>query len=304
MCTSIQFTDADGYLYFGRNLDWFHSYGEGLFFTPRNHPANTGKNAIVGVGIEYEGFPTYFDCANEHGLAAETQNFVGYAAFPKEAAPGTQPVEAFTFPFWVAANFKTLEEVREGLKHITAIDSSGTYTQHWMVGDATGSLVIECQEDGMHVYENPVNVMANQPPFGWHLENLRNYLNSVDSLTGTVSWGDCDMTPYGVGGGMRGIPGDIYSTSRFVRAAYMNTHYPATDSEAEGVARLFHMLEGVSMVKGCGRNEEGKPEYTVYASGYSQREQRYYYHTYADTALHSIALADFDPEGTACVHSA
>ena len=299
MCTSIQFTDADGYMYFGRNLDWFYSYDQKLFFTPRNHPANTGHRALLGVGLVYEGFPTYFDCANEDGLAAEAQNFVGYAAFPTEPRQGTQAVEAFTFPSWAASNFSTIADLREALANdFTVIDTSGTYSQHWMVSDATGTVVVESQADGLHIYDDPVNVMANQPPFPWHMENLRNYLNVTDTLTETTTWGNHDMDPYGVGGGMRGIPGDVYSTSRFVRAAYLNTHYPTTNTEAESVARLFHMLENVGMVKGCGINAEGQPEYTVYASGYSQREQRYYYHEYTDCGLRSIALADFDLEGT------
>lgn len=301
MCTAVHFVDGDGYVYFGRNLDWFFSYGERLMFMPRRHPANTGGHAVMGVGLEMEGMPVFFDCANEHGLCAETQNFVGYASFPKEAAPGTDSVEATIFTTWVTMNFSTLEEVRGALEHTTIIDSGGTYTQHWMLADATGSMVVECMADGMHVHEDPVGVLTNQPPFDWHMENLRNYLSSTDSLTGTVTWGSHDMEPYGVGAGMRGIPGDTYSTSRFVRAAYLNTHYPETSEEAGGVARLFHVLGASGMVKGSGRNEEGKPEFTVYAAGYSQREGRYYYHAYDDMALTSIALSDFDLEGSDCV---
>ena len=301
MCTSLQFTDADGYLYFGRNLDWFHGYGQKLFFTPRNHPANVGKQALIGVGLIYEGYPTYFDCANENGLAVETQNFVGYAKFPKEPAPGTKAIEAYSVPFFIASMYKSIEEVREGLAGITIVDTSGTSAQHWMVGDATGSLVIECEADGMHVYDDPVNVMTNQPPLPWHLENLRNYINSTDAPTDGNAWGAYQLTPYGVGANMRGIPGDMYSTSRFVRAAYINLHYPAMSNEKENVARLFHTLEGVGMIKGCGANAEGTHEYTVYSSGYSQREQRYYYREYNDLCLQSIALSDYDLDGTELV---
>ena len=35
MCTAIRFTDPDGNLYFGRNLDWAYGYGETITFTPR-----------------------------------------------------------------------------------------------------------------------------------------------------------------------------------------------------------------------------------------------------------------------------
>lgn len=49
---------------------------------------------------------------------------------------------------------------------------------------------------------------------------------------------------------MRGIPGDCYSPSRFVKAAYLNANYPQKDSETENVVRMFRSLEGVVMIGG------------------------------------------------------
>ncbi len=46
---------------------------------------------------------------------------------------------------------------------------------------------------------------------------------------------------------MRGIPGDYSSPSRFVRAAYVNAHYPEKASEEENVSRAFHTLQQVAM---------------------------------------------------------
>ena len=34
MCTGIRFTDANGAMYFGRNLDWTQGYGERVVMTP------------------------------------------------------------------------------------------------------------------------------------------------------------------------------------------------------------------------------------------------------------------------------
>lgn len=38
MCTGLRFTDDQGNLYFGRNLDVGQDYGEGVIITPRNYP--------------------------------------------------------------------------------------------------------------------------------------------------------------------------------------------------------------------------------------------------------------------------
>ena len=102
MCTAIRFTDPDGNLYFGRNLDWAYGYGETITFTPRNHPANTGHRAIMGMAITSDDFPLYFDCANEDGLAIAGLNFPGYAHFPEAARPGTTAVAPYEFPMWSA----------------------------------------------------------------------------------------------------------------------------------------------------------------------------------------------------------
>lgn len=34
MCTGIRFTDKNGAMYFGRNLDWTQGYGEKVVVTP------------------------------------------------------------------------------------------------------------------------------------------------------------------------------------------------------------------------------------------------------------------------------
>ena len=88
MCTGVRFADAAGNLYFGRNLDWCESYGEGVVITPRGASIPTQflgslspEHACVGMGIVVGGVPCYFDCANEAGLAIAGLNFPGYATF-------------------------------------------------------------------------------------------------------------------------------------------------------------------------------------------------------------------------------
>ena len=122
-------------------------------------------------------------------------------------------------------------------------------------------------------------------------------------VAGPVSWRGAEMSAFGSGSGMRGIPGDCYSPSRFVRAAYHNAHYPQKDSEAENVSRLFHTLGAVSMVDGAARMGDGAFEVTVYTGGVSTRTNTYYYNTYDDPAIRSVALADFDAAGTEVIQA-
>ena len=81
MCTGIRFTDGQGNMYFGRNLDWSCGYGEHVVITPTGWSPNSPFGAIdaisrpvYGMGIVAENTPLYFDCANDAGLAVAGLN--------------------------------------------------------------------------------------------------------------------------------------------------------------------------------------------------------------------------------------
>lgn len=95
---------------------------------------------------------------------------------------------------------------------------------------------------------------------------------------------------------MRGIPGDCYSTSRFVRVAYLNAHYPKKETEEENVSRMFHTLSGVAFVEGAARMHDGQYEKTIYTGGFSSRTNTYYYNTYEDFSIRSVCLNDYTEE--------
>ena len=188
MCTGVRFSDDEGNMYFGRNLDWSFSYGETILVTPRGYQYDyvygpEGKsepNAVIGVGVVMTDRPMYFDCANEHGLAIAGLNFPGYASFAHEPVEGTENVATFEFPLWVARNFDSVDEVEEALKNVTLVSQVVPGQQesllHWFIGDGTRSIVVEQMADGMHIHHDDVDVLTNQPTFDFHMENLRNYM--------------------------------------------------------------------------------------------------------------------------------
>ena len=308
MCTGIRFTGADGAMYFGRNLDWSCGYGQRVLVTPRGfarpwafpHPADEPKPlAVIGMAVEAMGIPLYFDCANEAGLAVAGLNFPGYAHFAPQAQEGRFNIAAYEFPLWVASEFTTVDEVEEALAGVTVVakpvgEHYPVSLLHWMIADASRSIVVECREDGMHVFHDDVDVLTNQPAFDWHRENVRNYLTLSPAFPANASWGAAELAPFGAGHGMLGLPGGYTSASRFVRAAYLNASYPAEEGEHANVARLFRTLGAVSMVKGAACMADGTPEVTLYTGGYSAATQTYYYSTYDDPAIRAFALADYD----------
>ena len=309
MCSGIRFSDHNGHMYFGRNLDWSTGYGEKVVITPRNYRYNSAflgelpvKYALIGMAIIEENVPLYFDCANEAGLAIAGLNFPGYARYESQAVDEKTNVSAYEFPLWVAMNFSTVDEAEAALKNVAIVDHpiNEKYPSsllHWIIGDKDRSIVVEYTENGMEIFDNDVDVLTNQPGYNWHHENLRNYLNLDSRMPEKVTWRSTDFTAFGSGSLMRGIPGDYYSPSRFVRLAYLNTHYPVKDDEAENVSRLFHSLAGVAMIDGAAAMSDGQFEKTIYTGGYSTVTKTYYYNTYEDPSIKSVALTDFDLDG-------
>ena len=269
MCTGIRFTDGQGNMYFGRNLDWSCGYGEHVVITPTGWSPNSPFGAIdaisrpvYGMGIVAENTPLYFDCANDAGLAVAGLNFPGYAQYESAPVQGKTNVCAWEFPLWVVANFHTVDEVKAALAETVIVDRpiNDRYPSsllHWIIGDADRSIVVEYTAQGMQVFDNGLDVLANQPGFAYHAENVRSYIGCSPEVEGPVFWRAAELSAYGTGSGMRGIPGDCYSPSRFVRAAYHNAFYPQKETEAENVSRLFHTLGSVAMIDGASKMLDG-----------------------------------------------
>ena len=313
MCTGIRFDDDKNNLYFGRNLDWSTGYGEKIVVTPKNYQYKSAflgemspRNAIIGMGIIEENIPLYFDCANEAGLAIAGLNFPGYASYENSPVEGKINVSAYEFPLWVAMNFTTVDEAEAALKNVAIIakpinEKYPVSLLHWLIGDKTRSIVVEYTDKGMQIFKNDFDVLTNQPGYDWHRENMRNYMNIMSPEPEKVTWGNATMTPFGAGSLMRGLPGDSYSSSRFVRVAYHNTHYPVKSTEEENVSRLFHTLASVAMIDGGARMTDGNYEKTIYTGGFSSATGTYYYNTYEDPAIKKAAFADFDLTSTTLI---
>ena len=301
MCTGVRFSDDKGNMFF-----WSTGYGQKVVLTPRGYSYNSAflgemkskQGAIIGMAIVVENTPLYFDCANESGLAIAGLNFPGYAHYETNAVDGKTNVAAYEFPLWVAMNFATVDEAEKALRN-TAIVAKPINAQfpvselHFIIGDGKRSIVVEYSERGMEIFDNKVDVLTNQPGYAWHQENLRNYMNLFPQMPKEVKWEKQVLTPFGSGSLMRGIPGDYYAPSRFVRVAYLNTHYPVQSTEEANVSRLFHTLTGVAMIDGAAIMIDGKSEITVYTGGYSAATKTYYYSTYENPAIVAVPMSDF-----------
>ena len=237
MCTGIRFSDGEGNMYLARNLDWSTRYGERVVVTPAGFPLPysflddaPAAHAVIGMAVVLDNYPLYFDCGNDAGLGVAGLNFPGFAEYSKGPIDGKTNIAAYEFPVWVAANFASVDEVEAALANANIVakpvsDQLGVSMLHWIVGDGTRSIVIEQMADGLHVMDNPVDTLANQPEFTWHMTNLRTYITATGDFPAAATWGRAEITTFGAGAGAPSIPGDLLP-SRFVKAAFLNANYP------------------------------------------------------------------------------
>ena len=185
MCTCLALKNND--TYFGRNLDLDSNFGQMIVVTPRNFPLGFKKMktlkshyAMIGMAAIIDGYPMYADATNEYGLSIAGLQFEGYAKYHKHDPKKTN-IAPFELIPYLLGTCKTVKDALQILKNSVIINVDfnskvGNSNLHWMIADKKESYVIESVEEGLKVYKNPYGVLTNNPPFPFHLENLKLYL--------------------------------------------------------------------------------------------------------------------------------
>ncbi len=304
MCTAISKTVKDSY--FGRNLDFEHGFGEKITITPRNYRISFLREkeiknhfAIIGMALPKDGYPLYFDAANEKGLSMAGLNFPENAVYFK-SEEGKKNIASFEFVLWVLSQCETTDEAKELILKTNITDDAFSKDfpptpLHWMIADKNGSIVCEQTNEGMKVYKNPVGVLTNSPPFEMHLYNLRNYLNVTAEEPENRFCPKIDLKPYSRGMGGISLPGDLSSMSRFVRASFVSLNSIFGETEEEIVCQLFHILYSVYQQKGCAKVGDGY-EITNYTSLINTTKGIYYYTTYNNFSISKVNMHNEDLE--------
>ena len=94
--------------------------------------------------------------------------------------------------------------------------------------------------------------------------------------------------------GAIGLPGDLSSASRFVRAAFTRLNAKSEDGEMASVSQFFHILTAVEQTRGCCELENGKFEITLYSSCCNADKGIYYYTTYENRQITAVSLFEED----------
>lgn len=302
MCTSITYYTNKHHL-FGRNLDLevpilidgkVTVIPKNYEFTFRHvRPIHT-QYAMIGMAKVVDDFPLYFDAINEVGLGVAGLNFPENAVY-NSYRPNRPNIAAFELIPWILCQFRTVDEVRAKCSNMNIIDTPfsdtiATTPLHWMVADKEKSIVIEQTYTGLHIYDNPVGVLTNNPPFDTQLFNLSNYMGISSEQIHNEFSDKINLRPYSFGMGGIGMPGDLSSMSRFVRASFVRLHSISDGTLNQDISQFFHILRSVEQPRGCVHVKDNEYEITQYMSCGDLDNGVYYYQTYDD--LHTIHAFD------------
>ena len=230
MCTAATYKTKD--FYFGRTLDYEFSYGDEVTVTPRNYPFHFRSMgtiekhyAMIGMAYIAGDYPLYYDAVNEKGLAMAGLNFVGNACY-REKVQDKDNVTQFEFIPWILCQCDSVKEAKVLLEKIN-IDNTPfskelpTAQLHWIIADRNEAITVESVRDGLKVYDNPVGILTNNPPFDEQMFQLNNYMHLSPRSPQNNFSDKLSLNLYSRGMGALGLPGDLSSQSRFVRAAFV-----------------------------------------------------------------------------------
>lgn len=306
MCTAISYDSIEHF--FGRNLDLHESYLERVVIFPRNmplpmrHEASLHQHyAMIGMAAIVNNFPLYYDATNEYGLSIAALNFPGNACyFPSHN--GKQNITPFELIPWILGQCKTVSDTRTLLYNLNFTDTLFSESLplsplHFLISDRTESITVEPTKNGTRVYENPIGVLTNNPPFEYHMYHLAEFLNITNEQATNRFAPSVTVTPYSSGMGGIGLPGDLSSPSRFIRAAFTKLNSPQYNTEDQSVSQFFHILESVYQQEGCAKVGD-KFEKTIYTSCCNTDKGIYYYKTYENSQITGVHLFHEDLDGS------
>lgn len=310
MCTAATYKTKDFYM--GRTLDYEFSYGEEIIITPRNYPFKfryTGEDsshyAIIGMAHVTDDYPLYYDAVNEKGLGMAGLNFVGNAVYG-EPVDGSKNVAQFEFIPWILSKCGNLDEARKALSTLNLVgtpysDNFPAAKLHWIIADKSGAITVESVAEGLKIYDNPVGVLTNNPPFDRQMFMLNNYMHLSPKQPKNMFPENVGLETYSRGMGALGLPGDLSSASRFVRTAFVKTNSISGEGENDSVGQFFHILGSVDQQRGCCEVAEGKYEITIYTSCWNADKGIYYYTTYTNHQITAVDMHRENLDGTSLV---
>ncbi|MCM1295708.1 MAG: choloylglycine hydrolase family protein [Muribaculaceae bacterium] len=314
-CTGITLKSQDGGTVVARTIDWSGAEMDNMYvIMPRAETQQSllpggevggmqfiSKYGFVGLAVEIPQFVV--DGMNEAGLSAALFYFPGFGEYPEyNPADKDTSIADFQLVSWILSNFSKIDEVKAAMQNIKVINiDSRASTVHWRITEASGrQAILEIVDGKPNFYESKIGVLANSPGYQWHLTNLNNYINLT---SGTISphklgLGQMTLKSLSNGTGFRGLPGDMTSPSRFVRAAFFSQYSRPQKTTYDTVMQSFHLLNNFDVPIGAqyaiDDTPVNMPSATQWTISTDLKNHIIYYHTMYDRTIRRIDFKNID----------
>jgi len=317
-CTGIVVEAKDKTTVVGRTLEFGIDPQSDVIFVPRGQVFNgvipgggngmSWENKYAYLGENYFGQPYVVDGFNEQGLYCGLFYFPDYSDFEEVTDTNrAKAIAQYQLTSWILGNCGTVEEVRNALPEIVVGDVfleelNQVVPAHFLVVDRDGNAItIEYLNGKRQVYENPLGVLTNSPPFGFMMTNLSNYVNLTPENAEPIPADGFTINPAGQGSGMLGLPGDFTPPSRFVRAAYLSRLALPAENAAEAVTQAINLINNITIVPGTIREEspDGTTsyDYTIWTTINDLDNGVLYFRTYDNPQIRKVQFSDFKLDG-------
>ncbi len=301
MCTAIGLHLGD--CFFGRNLDLEQNFGENIVLTPRGFsvPMRHRKGmitrfALLGMATVKDDFPLYAEAINEKGIAMAGLNFVGNAAYFDEPDADRDNITTFELIPWVLGQAESIESARKLLEKLhlltTAFEEQLPPGElHWFLTDGKTSLVLECTKNGLFVFDNPMGVLTNNPPFVFQLASCLPLLKRGQTAAKEM------LQTYGISAESLGtakatVPGDYSSTARFARAAWLAESAKTLGTSDADLATCFQILSAVAPIHGSVMGVHQQEHYTLYSICANLTRGEFHWRGASDPDVVTVRLKD------------
>jgi len=321
-CTAFQLKAQDGSFLYCRTMEFGYKLNSDVLVVPQGmdytgsalgQPGLKWKTKYGFVGMNQTLEPTLVsDGMNEKGLVVGVLYLPTFAQFE---TPDRQKTDR-TLGSWELSAFllgtcSTIAEVKAALPTVVVAQQplpgmkDFILPVHYYISDQTGAaIVVEYVNGQRHVYDDPMGVLTNSPPFDWHLNNLANYVNLAPVNEAPVKFADWTVPNIGQGSGLLGLPGDYTSPSRFVRATLFSQWATVQKTALEAVNLGFHLLNTFDIPAGVvqSRPDSKKVSYTETSEWvvvHDKTNLKTYFRGYKSLRIQMIDLRkiDFKKEG-------
>jgi choloylglycine hydrolase len=274
-CTSLVYTDANGRAYVGRTMEFVGVQPDHLTYFPKDTPfssttpdgkqgiAFTSKYGIFSTSIKKGLVPgdkkeTVIDAMNDQGLVFSIQSLGGNGSPDVSLAPQNKVLSAVDFGPWALGNFATVAQVKRAVETkeveiwLPSVPflGDGPFPVHYALYDKTGAgIVIEWIGGKTTVYDNPIGVMTNNPPFPWHLQNMSNYTNLTNIDKNSAKFNNFTVSSFDGGSNLANLPSVETSAGRFVKAAYYSTFAEKATTPDQSIFMLSHIMNNFDRPK-------------------------------------------------------